>query len=224
MVSTKLRVKDLLKERRWTTKVLAEKTGLSESYLTHIKNGTRRWNEDSLKKIAVAFDLAPIDIFEDRKTKSFDSNTSGMISQDILADMNVKIVPVVGEIPSIPSEYNNKLMQLTTGFKDVFVPVSNNDDNSMFCLYTNNDLLAPQFEKGDLLVVSPEAWTRTGDTVAVEYEHDEKVIKTIAQINYRDDLIMLKSVNHQTTPITFPKNNNSLRIIGKVISRYQKYV
>ena len=50
MSSTELRVKELLRERGWTTKVLAEKTGLSESYLTHIKNGTRRWNEDALKK------------------------------------------------------------------------------------------------------------------------------------------------------------------------------
>ena len=50
MPSTELRVKELLRERGWTTKVLAEKTGMSESYLTHIKNGTRRWNEDALKK------------------------------------------------------------------------------------------------------------------------------------------------------------------------------
>ena len=45
---TELRVKELLREKGWTTKILAEKTGMSESYLTHIKNGTRRWNEDSL--------------------------------------------------------------------------------------------------------------------------------------------------------------------------------
>ena len=64
MVSTRLRVKELLRERRWTTKVLAEKTGMSESYLTHIKNGTRRWNEDALRKLAIAFELEPIDIFE----------------------------------------------------------------------------------------------------------------------------------------------------------------
>jgi len=35
--STALRVKELLREKGWTTKVLAEKTGMSESYLTHIK-------------------------------------------------------------------------------------------------------------------------------------------------------------------------------------------
>ena len=39
-LSTELRVKELLREKGWTTKVLAEKTGMSESYLTHIKNGS----------------------------------------------------------------------------------------------------------------------------------------------------------------------------------------
>ena len=62
MSSTALRVKELLREKGWTTKVLAEKTGMSESYLTHIKNGTRRWNEDSLKKLANAFEITPIDL------------------------------------------------------------------------------------------------------------------------------------------------------------------
>ena len=32
-VSTQLRVKELLREKGWTTKILAEKTGMSESYL-----------------------------------------------------------------------------------------------------------------------------------------------------------------------------------------------
>ena len=31
MVSTELRIKELLRERGWTTKVLSEKTGMSES-------------------------------------------------------------------------------------------------------------------------------------------------------------------------------------------------
>ena len=56
--STELRVKEVLREKGWTTKILAEKTGMSESYLTHIKNGTRRWNEDSLRKLAKHLKLA----------------------------------------------------------------------------------------------------------------------------------------------------------------------
>jgi phage repressor protein C with HTH and peptisase S24 domain len=223
-ISTKLRVKELLKEKRWTTKVLAEKTGLSESYLTHIKNGTRRWNEDSLKKLAAAFDLSPIDIFDDRKTKMLNDEANAVIPHDVLADLNIKIVPVVGEIPTTPSEYNNKLIQITTGFKNVFVPVTGNDDNSMFCLCVDNDSYSPTFEKGDLLVISPEAWTRSGDVVAIEYEQNGKLTISISQITYREDFIILESVNHKNPPVTLIRSKNKFRIIGKVVSRFQKFM
>jgi SOS-response transcriptional repressor LexA len=224
MISTKLRVKELLKERRWTTKVLSEKTGLSESYLTHIKNGTRRWNEDSLKKIAGAFDLMPVDIFSDRTSKSIMENISGTISQNALTDLNVKVIPMVGEIPSAPSEYTNKLTQLTTGYKDQYLPIAQNDDSSMFCLVVEHDLYAPKFKKGDLLIVSPEAWTRSGDIVAVEYRKEGKRVKTVAQITYSENIVILESVNHKNPPISLDRGRDDLLVIGKLISKTQRYL
>ena len=81
--STELRVKELLRERGWTTKILAEKTGMSESYLTHIKNGTRRWNEDSLRKLAVAFELSPIELFAQRRKRT-DISIAILVCQSVL--------------------------------------------------------------------------------------------------------------------------------------------
>ena len=88
---TELRVKELLREKGWTTKILAEKTGLSESYLTHIKNGTRRWNEDSLRKLAIAFEISPIDLFAQRRkrTDNIDSNVSMPEKSEV--DLKVQI-------------------------------------------------------------------------------------------------------------------------------------
>jgi len=60
----RLRVAALLKEKKWTTKTLAAKTGMSESYLTHIKNATRRWNEDCLARIAHAFGINPLELLQ----------------------------------------------------------------------------------------------------------------------------------------------------------------
>ena len=51
-----------------------------------------------------------------------------------MLNLKVQIVPVVGDIPSNPSPYNNQLMQITTGYKDVFIPVLNTTDSSMFCI------------------------------------------------------------------------------------------
>jgi len=192
MSSTELRVKELLRERSWTTKVLAEKTGMSESYLTHIKNGTRRWNEDALKKLAQAFGKHPIELFALRKERTDIVHSTVENSTSAEIELKVRAVPVVGDIPARPSPYNNQAMQTTTGYKDIFVPVFNSTDESMFCLSITDNSMAPVFSKGDYLIISPEKWTRSGDLAAIEYG-DDKPAKMIAQVTYMDEFVVLES-------------------------------
>jgi SOS-response transcriptional repressor LexA len=221
MSLTELRVKELLRERGWTTKVLAEKTGMSESYLTHIKNGTRRWNEDALKKLASAFSVHPVDLFAQRKSRTDNVDSNVKMPETVNVDLQLKIVPVMGDIPSNPSPYNNQVMQVTTGYKDVFVPVFNSTDDSMFCLWIENNSMSPNFVKGDYLIISPETWTRSGDIAAVEYGNDT-VLKTIMQVTYMEDFIVLESVNHKTSPVALIRGKDHFRVIGKVTYRYQR--
>jgi SOS-response transcriptional repressor LexA len=223
MSLTGLRVKELLREKGWTTKILAEKTGMSESYLTHIKNGTRRWNEDSLRKLANAFEIAPVDLFLQRRqrTDNVDSNISLPESTDV--ELKVQIVPVIADIPSNPSPYNNQLMQVTSGCKDMFMTVLNRADISMFAYLINNNQLAPAFEKGDLLIISPEVWTRSGDIAAVEYGNDVK-LKAIMKVTYSDEFIVLEAVNLKQAPIALVRGKDHFRIIGRVIERHQRFV
>ncbi|MBM3894335.1 helix-turn-helix transcriptional regulator [Candidatus Dependentiae bacterium] len=230
MVSTRLRVKELLRERRWTTKVLAEKTGMSESYLTHIKNGTRRWNEDALRKLAEAFELDPSQLLAHRpqgfagvavQTAAEFGEPGAVVAPVSISDFKLRIVPVVGAIPSEPSAYNNQLMQVTSGYKDVFVPVFGYEDDAMFCLCVDDNSMAPNFIKGDFLIIAPSVWTRSGDVVAVEYGNTE-MIKDIMTVNYMDDFILLESVNHRRPPIPLVKGKDSFRIIGKLVYRYQR--
>lgn len=222
MSSTALRVKELLREKGWTTKTLAEKTGMSESYLTHIKNGTRRWNEDSLRKLANAFELSPIELFAERRQRTDNINKHVSMPESTNIELRVQVVPVVGEIPSNPSPYNNQLMQVTTGYKDAFVPVLNTNDGAMFALCVENNLMAPTFVKGDCLIVSPEVWTRSGDIAAVEYGNETQV-KAIMQVTYTEDFIVLESVNHKTSPLALIRGKDHFRIIGRVIQRQQKF-
>lgn len=222
MSSTQLRVKELLRERGWTTKVLAEKTGMSESYLTHIKNGTRRWNEDALKKLAIAFGLSPMELFVEKIRRSDNVQKNIKISEVSNVALQLKVVPVMGELPTNPSPYNNQLSQVTSGYKDIFVPVFNSNDDSMFCFCVENNSMAPNFVKGDYLIISPEVWARSGDIVAVEYGN-ENPNKAIMQINYMDDFIVLESVNHKQSPVALIKGKDNFRVIGKVIYRYQKF-
>ena len=225
--STKLKVKELLRERRWTTKVLAEKTGMSESYLTHIKNGTRRWNEDALRKLANAFQIHPVELFSHQKAIEVDSqiklpDTSQLINLSENVNIKIKAVPVLAEIPSKPSEYNNRILQVASGNKDNFVPVIDNNDPDIFAFYIEDNKLAPKFIRGDHLVVSPATWTHSGDVVAVEHGENENKLREIFQINYMDDFVVLESVNHKKAPIALIKGKDQFRVIGKVIARYQK--
>jgi len=219
--STALRVNELLRERGWTTKVLAEKTGLSESYLTHIKNGTRRWNEDALRKLADAFGAHPVDLFIQKKRRTDNIENTVKIPENVDVDLQLRIVPVVGEIPADPSPYNNQVTQVTTGFKDIFVPVFNSSDDSLFCYHVGNNAMAPNFVKGDYLVVSPQEWTRSGDVAAVEHGNDN-LIRNIMQITYMDEFIVLESVNHKQSPVALIKGKDHFRVIGKIIHRYQR--
>lgn len=219
--STQLRVKELLREKGWTTKILAEKTGMSESYLTHIKNGTRRWNEDSLRKLAQAFEISPIELFVERRQRTDNIDSAVNMPEKTDVTLQVQVVPVVGEIPSNPSPYNNQLQQITTGYKDVFVPVLNSNDHAMFALCVTNNVMAPTFVKGDYLIVSPEVWTRSGDIAAVEYGNDTPV-KAIMQVTYTEDFIVLESVNHKQPPIALIRGKDHFRIIGRVIQRHQQ--
>lgn len=221
--STALRVKELLREKGWTTKVLAEKTGMSESYLTHIKNGTRRWNEDSLAKLADAFEVSPLDLFAQRRQRTDDIQSSVTMPEKSEIDLQVQVVPVVGDIPSNPSPYNNQMSQITTGHKDSFVPVINCADASMFALKLNTNALAPTFEKNDLLIISPEVWTHSGDIAAVEYGN-EAPVKAIVKVTYTDDFIVLESVNYKAAPIALIRGKDHFRIIGRVIERHQNFV
>lgn len=223
MSSTALRVKELLREKGWTTKILAEKTGMSESYLTHIKNGTRRWNEHSLRKLANAFEISPIDLFAQRRQRTDEINSNVNLPEKADIQLQVQIVPVVGDIPSNPSPYNNQLMQVTTGCKDMFVPVLNSKDSSMFALKLNNNTLAPSFEKGDLLIISPEVWTRSGDIAAVEYGN-EAIVKGIMKVTMSEDFIVLESVNFKQSPIALVRGKDHFRIIGRVIARHQNFI
>ena len=220
--STQLRVKELLREKGWTTKVLAEKTGMSESYLTHIKNGTRRWNEDSLRKLANAFEITPIELFAERRqrTDDIDNNVSMPEKSDV--ELKVQVVPVVGDIPSNPSPYNNQLMQVTTGYKDIFVPVLNTTDASMFALCVESNTMGPTFVKGDYLIISPEIWTRSGDIAAVEYGNDT-LVRAVVQVTYTEDFIVLEAVNHKASPVALVRGKDHFRIIGRVIQRHQKF-
>jgi len=229
MTSTALRVKELLKEFGWTTKVLAEKTGMSESYLTHIKNGTRRWNEDALKKIAEAFEKNPVELFQYRAKDlapqpnqyHTDIVSTYHSAQEKFAS-NITKVPVLREIPDVADPELYRQMQALSGAENVFVPVADAKDPAIFALQVENNSLAPRFIKGDLLIVSPKAPVASGDCVVLEYKHD-RIFRGVMVISYMDDVVVLEHPHHKFPPLALTRSDHYVKIVGKVVLRYQKF-
>lgn len=222
--ATELRVKELLREKRWTTKMLAEKTGMSESYLTHIKNGTRRWNEDILKRLAEAFELHPIEVFNIRKRSALErkERVAKREVAEASSPTRPKMVPVMKEIPAHPSPYTNQVTQMTTGCKDIFVPVMGIDDPDMFCVKLDVNTLRPELNKGDFLIISPAADVVSGDLVAVEFGEPGKQSRQFMHICYAEGFVILETPGHRHSPIALSKGKDAYRLIGKVVMRYQK--
>jgi phage repressor protein C with HTH and peptisase S24 domain len=92
----------------------------------------------------------------------------------------------------------------------------------MFALAIDNNQHAPSFVKGDLLIISPDSWTRSGDVGAVEYGN-ENAIKAIMKVTYTENFIVLEQVNHKESPIALVRGKDHFRIIGKVIARHQNF-
>ena len=93
----------------------------------------------------------------------------------------------------------------------------------MFALSMDNNLLAPAVVKGDLLIISPEAWARSGDVAAVEYGNDTS-LKAVMQVTFSEDFIVLESPSRKQAPIALVRGKDHFRIIGKVVQRIQRYV
>lgn len=61
----RLRIEELLAEKGWTVQELADRSGMSKSYLSEIKNGVKPANSRRIQAIADAFGLSPIDLIDD---------------------------------------------------------------------------------------------------------------------------------------------------------------
>ena len=204
MSSTTLRVKELLRVKGWTMKVLSEKTGMSESYLTHIKNSTRRWNEDALEKIAAAFEIRPVDLIMEVDTKNKQTGS----------DLKIKVsfLPVVSALP-----VDLTVLSETSA---TFIPTAYHSDKSLFALFIDSNCYAPTFFKGDYLFISPETKIKTGDVAAVEY--GKGAVRVIAKVTFKDTFIVLEFLQEKQHPVALIQGTDHFKVIGRVIQRIQK--
>lgn len=81
------RIKYLRELKNWTQAVLAEKAGVSRSYISELERGTREPTVGILKSIAEAFQV-PIDIFFNDTTFLPIAELADMLPEDIREFIN----------------------------------------------------------------------------------------------------------------------------------------
>lgn len=59
------KLKEIRYENKYTTKIMAEKLGISKAFYCQVENGVRRLSYDMAVRIASIFGLKPDDIFLD---------------------------------------------------------------------------------------------------------------------------------------------------------------
>lgn len=64
--SMKLKIKQMRKERGWTTEELGAKVGMSRSYVSEIENHRKAVNNLRLSAFAKAFGVSPVDLIDDQ--------------------------------------------------------------------------------------------------------------------------------------------------------------
>ena len=57
------KLKEIRYENKYTTKIMAEKLGISKPFYCQVENGVRRLSYDMAVRIAMIFGLKPDDIF-----------------------------------------------------------------------------------------------------------------------------------------------------------------
>jgi len=226
MISTKLRLRELLVERRWTTKTLAKKAGLSESYLTHLKNGTRRWNEDTLMRLSIAFEMQPTELFffqPAKREKEGEPVPVAALSEEGLDDH----IPIFDVIPAHPGEMQTKEEFCGAGFSGYTFSAFGEVGKEAFCLRVKSSEYEPLFSREDVLVISPSEWSKTGDIVATEFYSKKagEVVIALARVSYLSDFILVDclSKKEKRGPFALIRGKDQFRVIGKVVARYQKY-
>jgi phage repressor protein C with HTH and peptisase S24 domain len=164
-------VRKLLKDRNWTNRELAARLGISEDKVSKslATNGkARRWQgAEVMKLMELLSEDEPLVKTEVRGT----GLTPAQIRDALSAPGNVKPVPLLGTaLGGGWGDAEIEMTELRLGeiLDRVSRPQSLLGDDAAYALEIVGDSMAPRFEPGERVFVSPKANVRPGDDVIVQ--------------------------------------------------------
>jgi len=194
------KLKELRKIENWTQEEVAKKLGVSKQTYSHYENEQRRPSLDTIRQLAVVYQVNIDDIF------SQEGRTQDPMNDTVL-------IPIVGKISC-----GNGII----AYEDIegYEPTPRDWLNGGEYLYLRakgDSMIGARIYDGDLLLIRKQPEVETGEIAAVLIG-EEAVLKRV----YRNgDTLVLQSENSTYAPIFCPPANAT--IIGKLKMNVIKY-
>lgn len=233
-----MRFPDLLKRYRerkdYTKTFLAEKVGLSSTYLINVENGRKIPPPlETCESIADALGLSPQEKKEffkaafTERNKDKDSGykeklgLSGKFETSIKesnvtfdpSPKNLKRVPVISFVQA--SSWAEAVDSYEPGDGQDFLLIEHEGGEMVFSVIVNGDCMEEEFRQGDKILVDPEKEVQSGDYALIkDLISDEVTFKKV--ILTEKGGAILQPLNPKYQPIILD-SKRKYKIIGKVI-------
>ncbi len=197
-----------LRGKNMTQRDLAKKLGISTSAVGMYEQNRREPDLDTLKKIALLFDVS-LDSLTEYPVKT---DTS---PQYVFQTERTNILPVVGKVCA-----GNGVL----ASEDIigYEPADNKySSENYFWLKVSGDSMSPKIDDGDYLLIRKQTSVDSGDVGVFIVDGQEGVVKKVI---YDENSIELISFNPYYPPIKFTGHDVlRVRVCGKVIESKRKW-
>lgn len=195
-------------------KDLAEKLGISRSYLGDIESGRTTATDEIIAKLSEIFDIDSNELLKYKTTNNIaDSNfiKESSCTYDIIDKYEIVNIPIVGFVRA------GEPILAQDNIEGYHPTLKTNlcKDKDYFYLKVQGDSMNQEFNEGSLLLIEKTPWVENGSIAVVLINSTEATVKKVIQ---NENMITL--IPMSTNPIYVPKmydiQKEKIEIIGRV--------
>lgn len=212
-------LKDLRESRGLTTREVYKKSKVSNSYLSLVENGQRRASAIVLKKLASAYNVDYLDLYEKAGYIELIEDEKRKKILTPLTELSKNKVPLLG---IVKAGYDYLADENIIDY--VSTDIETGDIKNYYALTVTGDSMEPLFSDGDIAIVHKQDDFENGNTCIVLVNGEEATVKKVIK---RDDGIELVSMNHYYPPKFFSKEDIKkfpIEVIGKVVEARKRKI
>lgn len=176
---------------------------ISQSYISLMENGKRRPSPIILKKLASAYFLDYIDLYEKAgyidlaEKERFDKNhefVTNTIKTDLLGNP-ISHIPLVG---TVKAGYDYLAQENWEGTIDLDKKIA--DTGEFFALRIKGDSMIPAFFEGDIVIIRKQNYCENNQFAVVIINGEEGTLKKVKKT---DEGIILQPINPAYGPVMY---------------------